>query len=115
MVPFLPDGLEDALGAFDLLQGGLAPVYVVHFTQNASTDQAQALTSLDICTKEEKAAIKESVGGFRFDSGFGADLRRFIGRRRDSVLPGGLLIIADADVDVRRHVHQVAGGRGDGL
>ena len=34
--------------------------------------------SVDICTREEKAAIKEAVGGFRFGSGFGADLTRFV-------------------------------------
>ena len=63
----------------ELLAQDLAPVYVVHFTQAAAIDQAQAFTSIEVSTKDEKAAIKEAVGGFRFDSGFGADLRRYVG------------------------------------
>ena len=34
-----------------------APVYVVHFTQAAAADQAQALMSQDWCSKEEKRAL----------------------------------------------------------
>ena len=30
-------------------------------------------------TKEEKAAVREEVGGFRFDTPIGKDLKRFIG------------------------------------
>ena len=41
-------------------------------------EAAQALTSVDLCTREEKAAIREAIGGFRFDSPFGADLRRYL-------------------------------------
>ncbi len=55
-----------------------APVYIVHFTQKSATDAAQALTSVDVLTKDEKAAIKEAIGGFAFDSVFGIDLKRFV-------------------------------------
>ena len=55
-----------------------APVYIVHFTQKSATDTAQALTSVDVLSKEEKAAVKEAVGGFSFDSAFGTDLKRFV-------------------------------------
>jgi len=56
-----------------------APIYIVHFTQKAATDKAQDLCSLDVVTKEEKVQIREAVGGFRFDTPIGKDLRRFIG------------------------------------
>ncbi len=62
----------------DLLKLDQAPVYLVHFTQKAATEAAQSLTSIDMLTKEEKQRVKEAVGGFRFDSVFGRDLRRFV-------------------------------------
>jgi superfamily II RNA helicase len=81
----------------ELMRRGLAPVYLVHFTQNAAVDAAQALTSVDLCTKEEKAAIKEAIGGFRFDSPFGADLRRYlhhgIGVHHAGLLPKYRLLV----------------------
>lgn len=55
-----------------------APVYIVHFTQRSATDRAQALTSLDVLTKDEKQRVTEELGGFRFDSPFGKDVQRFI-------------------------------------
>ena len=62
----------------ELLAGDKAPVYIVHFTQREATAQAQSLTSLDVLDAEAKAAVKEAVGGFRFDTPFGKDLRRFV-------------------------------------
>ena len=61
-----------------LLESGRAPVYVVYFTQKSALEAAQSFTSLAICTKEEKAAIREEVGNFRFDSPIGKDLKRFL-------------------------------------
>ena len=61
-----------------LLATGRAPAYVVYFTQKSALEAAQSFTSLAICTKEEKAAIKEAVGNFRFDSPIGKDLKRFL-------------------------------------
>ena len=61
-----------------LVRQGKAPVYVVHFTQNDATEQAQALTSVDYCSKEEKKAIAEAVKGFRFHSPFGPTVRRYV-------------------------------------
>src|SRR5690606_37507134 len=37
-----------------------------------------ALTSIDFLTKDQKQAIKEALGGFRFDTPFGKDLGRWI-------------------------------------
>ena len=61
-----------------LLKSGRAPVYIVHFTQRAATARAQSLTSLRVLSGDEKAAVKEAVGGFRFDTPIGKDLRRFV-------------------------------------
>jgi superfamily II RNA helicase len=55
----------------DLLATGKAPVYIVHFTQQSAVEQAQALASINVCSKEEKAAIAEALGDFRFTAGFG--------------------------------------------
>jgi len=62
----------------DLLATGRAPVYVVHFTQAAAVERAQALMSIDVCTKAEKQAIADLVGGFPFTAGFGRTLSRLV-------------------------------------
>ncbi len=62
----------------ELLRADKAPVYIVHFTQREATAQAQSLTSLDVLDAGAKAAVKEAIGGFRFDTPFGKDLRRFV-------------------------------------
>jgi len=62
----------------DLLDDGRQPVYIVHFTQRDAAARAQSLTSLDVLTKDEKAAVKAAVGGFRFDTPVGKDLKRFV-------------------------------------
>ena len=61
-----------------LLSAGQAPVYIVHFTQREATARAQSLTSLNVLSADEKAGVKEAVGGFRFDTPIGKDLRRFV-------------------------------------
>ncbi|NLV80122.1 MAG: DUF3516 domain-containing protein [Rhodococcus sp.] len=55
-----------------------APVYVVHFTQAAALERAQALTSVNMCSKAEKDAIADALGGFRFTTGFGKTLSRLV-------------------------------------
>jgi superfamily II RNA helicase len=62
----------------DLLDTKQAPIYVVHFTQASALERAQALMSVNVCTKEEKAAIAEMIGGFRFSSAFGTTLSRLV-------------------------------------
>jgi superfamily II RNA helicase len=62
----------------DLLTGKQAPVYIVHFTQAAAIEQAQALMSVNVCTKAEKEAIAEMIGNFRFTAGFGKTLSRLV-------------------------------------
>jgi hypothetical protein len=61
-----------------LLADDRAPVYVVHFTQREATEAAQSYLSLDPLTREEKEEVKRLVGGFRFDSPVGKDLKRYV-------------------------------------
>ena len=62
----------------DLLATGHAPVYVVHFTRAAAVEQAQALMSINVCTRAEKDAIAGMIGDFRFTAGFGKALSRLV-------------------------------------
>src|SRR6516165_4019302 len=62
----------------DLLDTKQAPIYVVHFTQASALERAQALMSVNVSTKEEKAAIGDMIGGFRFSSAFGTTLSRVV-------------------------------------
>ncbi len=61
-----------------LLGDGLAPIYIVHFSQAAAVERAQALSSAKVATREQRDAIAEELGGFRFAAGFGATLSRLI-------------------------------------
>jgi len=62
----------------DLLETHQAPIYVVHFTQAAAIERAQALMSINVSTRAEKDAIAELIGGFRFSAGFGNTLSRLV-------------------------------------
>ena len=50
----------------------------MHFTQAAALERAQALMSINVCTRDEKDAIAELIGGFRFAAGFGKTLSRLV-------------------------------------
>ncbi len=62
----------------DRLATHQAPIYVVYFSRAAAIDQAQALTSLKVCTREEKDQIADLIGNFRFTAGFGKTLSRLV-------------------------------------
>jgi superfamily II RNA helicase len=62
----------------ELLATKKAPIYIVHFTQAAAVERAQALMSINVCTREEKDAIADLIGGFRFTTGFGPTLSRLV-------------------------------------
>jgi superfamily II RNA helicase len=62
----------------DLLDTKRAPIYVVHFTQASALERAQALMSVNVSTKQDKAAIAELIGGFRFATAFGTTLSRLV-------------------------------------
>ncbi|WP_086822694.1 RNA helicase [Allokutzneria sp. NRRL B-24872] len=68
--------LQETLEELLATQG--APVYVVHFSQAAALERAQALMSINVSTKDEKAAIAELIGNFRFTAGFGKTLSRLV-------------------------------------
>nr|WP_062341634.1 DEAD/DEAH box helicase [Herbidospora sakaeratensis] len=62
----------------EFLSTGQAPVYVVHFTQAAAMERAQALMSINMCSKAEKEAIAALIGNFRFTTKFGRALSRLV-------------------------------------
>ncbi len=62
----------------ELLSTKQAPIYIVHFTQANAIDQAQALMSVNVCSRAEKDAIAELIGRFRFSAGFGKTLSRLV-------------------------------------
>jgi superfamily II RNA helicase len=73
---FVLDPLHETIT--ELLETKQAPVYVVHFTQAAAIEQAQALMSINVCSRAEKGAIAELIGRFRFTAGFGKTLSRLV-------------------------------------
>jgi superfamily II RNA helicase len=87
--------LQDTV--LDLCHRQRAPIYVVAFTQRECAEQAQNFTSLNLTTKEEKAAIAEALRGFRFDTPYGKDVSRFlrqgIGLHHAGLLPKYRLVV----------------------
>ncbi|MCA9501492.1 MAG: DUF3516 domain-containing protein [Spirochaetaceae bacterium] len=81
----------------NLLAGGRAPIYIVHFTQREAAEQAQGLTSAQITDKDEKRALSEAIGGFRFDTPYGKDVQRFlrfgVGLHHAGLLPKYRLLV----------------------
>jgi hypothetical protein len=61
-----------------LAADGKAPVYVVHFTQLEAAQSAQDFTSINVCTREEKAALANAVEGFKFSSPYGPDIKKWL-------------------------------------
>ncbi|MGV3733248.1 MAG: DEAD/DEAH box helicase [Microcella sp.] len=61
-----------------LLDERQAPIYIVHFSQAAAMERAQALTSIRIITREQRDEIAEAIGDFRFTTGFGTTLSRLV-------------------------------------
>ena len=81
----------------ELLEAGRAPVYVVHFTQREAAEQAQALTSARIATREQREGIAEMLAGVRFESPYGKDVHRFlrhgVGLHHAGLLPKYRLLV----------------------
>ncbi|HEY0863664.1 MAG TPA: DUF3516 domain-containing protein [Lacunisphaera sp.] len=73
-----------------LLADNRAPVYLVHFTQRAAAEAAQALMSLPVCTKDEKAALATALERVKFNSPYGKDMKRWL-RHGIGVHHAGLL------------------------
>ncbi len=62
----------------ELLETKQAPVYIVHFTQAQAVERAQALMSINMCSRAEKDKIAELIGNFRFTTKFGRNLSRYV-------------------------------------
>lgn len=60
------------------LREGKAPIYIVHFSQDAAIATAQALASYGVATKEQREAVKAAARGTRFTTGFGKILQRLL-------------------------------------
>ena len=80
-VPLSYEFVDTALeGTVELgLRAGEAPLYVVHFAQDAALASAQSLASYGVSTKEQREAIKEAIKGTRFTTTFGKTLQRLLG------------------------------------
>ncbi|BDR53140.1 DEAD/DEAH box helicase [Bombiscardovia nodaiensis] len=61
-----------------LIQEGSTPVYIVHFSQDAALETAQALSSSGVSSKEDRERIKEAIQGTKFTTGFGKILSRLL-------------------------------------
>jgi superfamily II RNA helicase len=74
-----------------LLEERETPVYIVHFSQAAAMERAQALASVKVTTREQRDEIAEAIGGFRFTTAFGKTLSRLarsgIGVHHAGMLP----------------------------
>lgn len=70
------DPIQEAVQ--ELVQTKQAPVYIVHFSQKAALEQANALLSVAIASKEEKERIAQLIAKFRFGPGFGKALNKLV-------------------------------------
>ncbi len=62
----------------ELLAERKAPIYLVHFSQAAALERAQAIASLRMISREQRDEIAEAIGSFRFSTGFGTTLSRLV-------------------------------------
>lgn len=60
------------------LRAGDAPIYIVHFAQDAALKSAQALASYGVSTREQRDAVKAVCRGTRFSTAFGKTLQRLL-------------------------------------
>ena len=61
-----------------LVADSKAPVYVVQFTQLEAAQSAQDFTSINVCTRDEKAAIANTLEGFKFSSPYGPEIKKWL-------------------------------------
>ena len=72
------------------LEDNRAPIYLVHFTQRAASEAAQALMSLNVCSKDEKVVLAKVLESVRFTSPYGKEVKRWL-RHGIGVHHAGLL------------------------
>ena len=61
-----------------LMRDGKAPVYLVHATQAAAVERAQALLSSGLADRSHRRELVEAMQGFRFAGGFGKTLAKLL-------------------------------------
>ena len=61
-----------------LLENQDTPVYIVHFSQDAALDTAQALSSSGVSDRRQRDRVKEAMAGTRFTTAFGKILQRLL-------------------------------------
>ena len=61
-----------------LVASGRAPVYVVHFTQLEAAQSAQDFTSINVCSRDEKAAMAHTLENFKFTSPYGPEIKKWL-------------------------------------
>ncbi len=62
----------------EIIQTGQSPVYVVHATQAAAVERAQALLSQGVVDATRRKQISEALRGFAFTAGFGKTLEKLL-------------------------------------
>ncbi|GAA2006872.1 DUF3516 domain-containing protein [Nakamurella flavida] len=62
----------------ELVSTARAPLYLVHFTQAAALERAQALSSIALASRADRDRILETLADFRFSAGFGRTLSRLV-------------------------------------
>jgi hypothetical protein len=81
----------------ELVKSGRSPIYIVSFTQRECAELAQALTSMQITTREERERIRDAMAGVRLDTPYGKEFRRFlsfgIGVHHAGLLPKYRLLV----------------------
>ena len=60
------------------IEAGEAPLYIVHFAQDAALKSAQHLASFGVSTKEQREQVKDALAHTRFTTSFGKTLRRLL-------------------------------------
>ena len=60
------------------LEAGEAPLYIVHFAQDAALKSAQHLASFGVSTKVQREQVKDALAHTRFTTSFGKTLRRLL-------------------------------------
>lgn len=60
------------------LEAGEAPLYIVHFAQDAALRSAQHLASFGVSTKEQREQVRDALAHTRFTTSFGKTLRRLL-------------------------------------
>lgn len=61
-----------------LMEDQDSPVYIVHFSQDAALETAQALSATGVSDRQQRDRIKEAMAGTRFTTAFGKILQRLL-------------------------------------